>query len=78
MLSPTAASSASGQERRGRIGAHAAGVQAEVAVQGAFVVLGRREQLGGLAVAERVEGDFHALEQFLDDDAGARARQRPS
>ncbi len=48
------------QERGGGIGAHAAGVQAEVAVQRPLVVLGGREQLGGLAVAEGVEGDFHA------------------
>ena len=53
----------------GRIGAHAAGVEAAVAVQGALVVLRGGEEFGGLAVAQGVEGDFHAFEQFLDDDA---------
>ena len=61
-----------GQERRWRISAHAAGVQALVAVQRAFVVLRRRKQFRRFAVAERVQGNLHAFEKFLNDHVRAR------
>jgi len=32
---------------------------------------GRQEELGGFAVTKGVEGDFHAFQQFLDDDLAA-------
>jgi hypothetical protein len=60
------------QERRGRIRAHAAGVQAEVAVERALVILRRGENLRRLAVAQRVQRNLDAFEKFLDDHARAR------
>ena len=78
ILPPTVRQLRLAQERRGRVGAHAAGVQAEVAVQRALVVLGGREQLRRLAVAERVQGDLHPFKQFLDDDAWRPRPRRPS
>ena len=60
-----------GEDRHRRIGAHAAGVRALVAVEGALVVLRRGERDRGLAVAQREERDFLAGEKFLDHDLGA-------
>ena len=54
----------------GAVGAHAAGVGAGVAVADALVVLGGTEQEGVFSVAEGEEGDFFALQAFLDDDRG--------
>ena len=64
-----------GHDRRGRIGAHAAGVRAVVAVAQALVVLRRRERQHGAAVDHRDEAGFLALEEFLDDDARRRPRR---
>jgi len=36
------------------------------------VVLRGREELGDLTIAERVQGNLHAFEQLLDDNALAR------
>ena len=51
-----AARSSPRHHRRRRIGAHAAGIRARVAVADALVVLRRGERDGGLAVAQREEG----------------------
>ena len=59
------------QKRGGAIGAHAAGVEPAVAVERALVVLGGGEEAGGRAIAQGVEGDLHAFQEFLDDDARA-------
>ena len=72
IVSPASASSRVAQKRRRRIGAHAAGVQAQVAVQRAFVVLRGRKQLRRLAVAKRVQRNLHAFQKFLDDNVRAR------
>ena len=62
-----------GQERGRGIGAHAAGVQPEIAVERALVILRRREEFRGLAVAEGVEGNLHPFKKLLNDDARAGA-----
>ena len=56
---------------RRRIGAHAAGVRSLVAVTDALVILRRGQRDRGLAVAQREEGGFLAVEEFLDDDFAA-------
>ena len=53
----------------GRVGAHAAGVRASVAVEDPLVVLGGRERHGGLAVAQRQQRQLLALQVLLDDHA---------
>ena len=58
--------------RRRRIGAHAAGVGALVAVEDALVVLRGDERDRGLAVAQREERRLLAAQEFLDHDLGAR------
>ena len=55
-----------------RIGAHAAGVGALVAVEHALVVLRGDERDRGLAVAQREERRLLAAQEFLDHDFGAR------
>src|SRR5262249_43457613 len=60
-----------GQKRSRRVSAHAAGVQALVAVQGALVVLGRRKQHGRLAVAKRMEGNLRPFQELLDNDGAS-------
>ena len=69
-----------GQDRRRRIGAHAAGVRALVAVEGALVVLRRAEGDDGLAVGEREEARLLALQEILDHQrrAGVARRSRRS
>ena len=57
--------------RRRRIGAHAAGVRAGVAVADALVVLRRAERQRGLAVAQAEEARLLAIEEFLDHHLGA-------
>ena len=55
------------REDRGRgIGAHAAGVGAALAVEGALVILGAAEQQAGLAIAKREQRGDLALQEFLD------------
>ena len=63
-------------DRRGRVGAHAAGVGALVAVEGALVVLRRGERQHGLAVGEREEARFLAVEKLLDHELGAGRAER--
>jgi hypothetical protein len=58
----------SGGDRGGRVGAHAAGVGAGVAVADALVVLGGRQGEDGLAVGEGQDGDLVALEVLFDHD----------
>ena len=53
-------------DRSRRIGAHAAGIRALVAVEGALVVLGGAEGSDGLAVREREEARLLAVEKLLD------------
>ncbi len=62
-----------GHHRRGRIGAHAAGVRPRVAVADALVVLRRSERDGVLAVAQREERRLFALQELLDDNLGSRS-----
>ena len=64
--------------RRRRIGAHAAGVGTLVAVEGALVVLRGGERQRVLAVAQREEGGFLAVEEFLDDDLRPAAPSAPA
>ena len=52
-----------------RIGAHAAGVRAEVTVTEAFVVLGGGERQHAVAVAEQEEGDLLPVQEFFDQHA---------
>ena len=59
------------EDRRGRIGAHAAGVRAFVAVECAFVILCAAEQDAGLAVAQGEQRRDLAFEEFLYDHACA-------
>ena len=56
---------------RGRIGAHAARVRAEIAVQRALMVLRTRQRLDGLAVAQRDDGGLFADQAFLQQHAGS-------
>ena len=62
-------------DRRRRIGAHAAGIRPLVAVEGALVVLRRRQRQRGLAVAEREERSLFAVEKFFNDKLGSRLAQ---
>ena len=59
-------------DRRRRVGAHAAGVRALVAVAKALVVLRGRERQHVAAVGHDDEARFLALEELLDDDHAAR------
>ena len=63
-------------ERRRRIGAHAAGVRTFVVVEHALVVLRRRQRDRGLAVAQCKKADLAARQKFLDHDLGARGAER--
>ena len=53
-------------DRRGAIGAHAAGVRALVAVEHALVVLRRRKKHGVLAIHEREDRTLLAVQELLD------------
>ena len=64
------------QKRHRRVGAHAAGVQAFVAVEGAFVILRAGEKLGAFAIAQCVQRHLHAGDQFLDQHARAGLAER--
>ena len=59
------------EDGRGRIGAHAAGVRPQIAVEGALVVLGAPEQQGLLSIAQGEQRAFLAVHELLDHDAGA-------
>ena len=59
------------EDRRRRIGAHAAGVGALVAVEGALVVLRADQRQDVLAVAQREEAHLLADQELLDHDRGA-------
>ena len=58
-------------DRRRRIGAHAAGIRSLVAIEGALVILRRSQRERGRAVAEREERGLLAVKKFLDDQFGA-------
>ena len=64
-----------GDDRRGRVRAHAARVRTEVAVAQALVILGGGERQHGLAVDQRDEACFLALQETLDDDLAAGAAE---
>ncbi len=64
-----------GEERRGGVGTHAAGVGAGVIFADAFVVLCAFHEVGVDAVDEREERDFRTLEAFFDDDGAARVAE---
>ena len=61
---------------RRRIGAHAAGVRAGVAVADALVILRGSQRQRGLAVDEGEEACLLAFEKFLDHDLGAGRAER--
>ena len=62
-------------DRRRRVGAHAAGIRSLVAVEGALVVLRRGERQRRHAIAKRKERRLLAGEKFLDYDlAGGLAQ----
>ncbi|OPZ01834.1 MAG: hypothetical protein BWZ09_02637 [Alphaproteobacteria bacterium ADurb.BinA305] len=61
-----------GDHRGGRVGAHAAGVGALVAVEQALVVLAGGERERVLAVGHDDEAGLLALHELLDDDARTR------
>ena len=73
-----------GEPGQRRVGAHAAGVRAGVAVADALVVLGGAERHDVVAVGEEEERDLLAVEELLDQDRAllqvvlgvARARHR--
>ena len=62
--------------RRRRIGAHAAGIGARVAVADALVVLRRGQRQHVLAVDQGEEARLLAFQELLDDDLGARGSER--
>ena len=62
-----------GHHRGRRVGAHAAGHRAAVAVEGALVVLGGAEQEAVGSVGQDEERGLLAGHELLDDDAGAGA-----
>ena len=62
-------------DRRRRIGAHAAGIRPLVAIECPLVVLGRRHRQRRFAVAEREKRRLFAGEKFLDDKFGAGLAQ---
>ena len=64
-----------GQHRRGRIGPHAAGVGAGIAVADAFVVLGSADRQHGVAVTQNKEGRFFAVHKLLDHHLCARVAE---
>ena len=65
-----------GHDRRGRIGAHAAGVRALVAVEDALVVLRGGEHDDVVAVSEGEDGRLLAVEEFLHEHARAGGAER--
>ena len=62
-------------DRCRRIGPHAAGVRPGIAVAGALVILRRGKRDRSLAIAQREEGGFLAVEEFLDHDFAAGLAQ---
>ena len=58
-------------DRRGRIGAHAARVRTLVAVEDALVVLGGRKEHGVLSVHHREDRALLAMKELLDQHLGA-------
>jgi hypothetical protein len=67
----TSASSAGSTPRDRRVGAHAAGVRALVAVVGAFVIARHAENPEVVAIAEREHRQLGATERFFDDNGAA-------
>ncbi len=65
-----------GGDRRGRVGAHAAGVRAEVSVEHALVILRRSEHHNMFAVDQRENGGFFADQKIFDHDAAAGVAER--
>ena len=66
-----------GEHRGRRVGAHAPGVLAAVAVQRPLVILGGGERHDVLAVGERVVGSLLALEPLLDHDGCSGLAEAP-
>ena len=69
IVSMTSSTKLVGQPGQRRVGAHAAGVGAGVAVADALVVLRGAERHDGVAVAEQEERDLLAGEELLDEHA---------
>ena len=63
-------------DRRRRIGAHAAGVRPLVAVVRGLVVLRGGKRYRDFAIAQREEARFLAFHEFLDDDRSAGIAER--
>ena len=59
------------EQRAWRIGAHAAGVRACIAVERALVIFGGSQRERARAIAQNEERRFAPDEQFLDDEARA-------
>ena len=57
-----------GHDRRGRVGAHAAGIGALIVIEDTLVILRRCQRKNMLAVGQDHERDFFAVEKFFDDD----------
>ena len=64
--------------RSRRVGAHAAGVRAAVALAQALVVLGRRHRHQGAPVAEREQRDLFADEPLFEHDAVSGGADGPA
>ena len=60
-----------GHDRSGRVGTHAAGVRASIAVVARLVVLRACERHDGGSVYHRDEARLLALEELFDNDPGA-------
>ena len=60
-----------GDDRRGRVGAHAARVRSAIAVVAALVILRSRERQDVLAADDRDEARFLAAEKLFDHDRAA-------
>ena len=64
--------------RRGRVGAHAAGVGSLVVIEDALMVLGRSQRQHMFAVGQDHERGFFTVEKFFDDDFVAGGAERLS
>ena len=64
------------ENSRIRIGAHAAGVRALIAVEDALVILRGLERNSSLAIAEDDEADFFAFEELFDHHRKGQSGER--
>ena len=64
-------------DRRGRVGPHAAGVRAAIPFEDALVILSGNERDVARAVTDDVEARFFAGEELFDDDRLSRVAELP-